>query len=146
LRREEVAVEPDPQEVDLIATPDAVEETPLDPVAAATAALEADPASPPRTEPQPAAPAPAPPAPAPAQSSLSKPFIQVGIFSVEANANRTAQQMRNAGMVPTVRRSEIGGKPFWRVVVGPARSSAARADLLEKIRGEGFTDAYPVAN
>jgi cell division protein FtsN len=77
---------------------------------------------------------------------LSKPYLQVGIFSVEANAERAAAQMRSAGMVPTVRRGETGGKPFWRVIVGPASTSSERRALLDKIKGEGFTDAYPVSN
>lgn len=79
-------------------------------------------------------------------SSLDKPFVQVGIFSVEDNANRAAQQMQSAGMTPTVRAQETSGKAFWRVLVGPAKTSAERLDLLSKIRGEGFSDAYAVTN
>jgi cell division septation protein DedD len=77
---------------------------------------------------------------------LDKPYVQLGIFSVEANANRTASQMRNAGMVPTVFSETINGKPFWRVVVGPAQSKSERAALLKEAKATGFSDAYIVAN
>jgi len=83
----------------------------------------------------------------PVQSSnLSKPFIQIGIFSIEANANRAAKQMRGAGLGPTVKKSQINGKTFWRVVVGPAATSAERAKILSTIKAEGFTDAYAVSS
>lgn len=144
LRREEVAVTgPAAEEAETLDAPAEIETAPLDdPIAAAGAALdEAD------ADAAVAAPAPTPaPAPKPKPSSLSKPYLQVGIFSVETNANRTAAQMRSAGMVPTVRKGETGGKPFWRVMVGPAQNSSERRALLDKIKGEGFTDAYPVTN
>ena len=92
-------------------------------------------------------PAPTPKPAAPTQtSSLSKPFIQIGIFSIEANANRAAKQMRGAGLAPTVKQSQISGKTFWRVVVGPAATSSERAKILSTIKSEGFTDAYAVSN
>ena len=146
LRREEVAEEApvDPEATAEVAETAEVEEAPLEPIAAATAAIAA-------AEAKQAAPAPAPAAqsevaPKPTSSSLSKPYVQIGIFSVEANATRTAKQMRGAGMVPTIKRSEINNKPFWRVVVGPATSKSELDSLLKAIRAEGFTDAYAVSN
>ncbi|WP_298862050.1 SPOR domain-containing protein [uncultured Sulfitobacter sp.] len=110
----------------------------LDPVtSAAGAAIDA-------AKPTPAA-APKPAAPTQA-SRLSKPFIQIGIFSIEANANRAAKQMRGAGLAPTVKQSQINGKTFWRVVVGPAATSTERAKILSTIKSEGFTDAYAVSS
>lgn len=116
--------------------PSDVAETSLDPVAeTAAAALDATPATP----------APAP-APRPSTSSLEKPFIQIGIFSIEQNANNTATAMRQAGMIPTVLEQKASGKKFWRVIVGPAQSSSERSALLAKIKSQGFTDAYAVSN
>jgi len=117
------------------AAPD-VTSAPLDPVAAtAEAAIAA------------AAPTPPPAPAAPVQASrLSKPFIQIGIFSIEANAERAAKQMRGAGLAPTVKQSEINGKTFWRVVVGPAATNAEQAKILSTIKSEGFTDAYAVSS
>ncbi len=86
------------------------------------------------------------PKPQTRKSSLAKPYLQIGIFSVEENANNTARQMRSNGVVPTVFEQTSGGKTFWRVVVGPARTGTERASLLKKIKGIGFSDAYAVTN
>lgn len=144
LRREEMPEEPVEEEqpaAELIAPAD-VEAKPLDPIAGAAAAIEAA-----ETKPVETAAAAAPkPKPKPKSSGLSKPFIQIGIFSVEKNANNTATAMRQAGMVPTVKEQKLKGKTFWRVLVGPANTSADRAALLKKIKASGFTDAYFVTN
>ncbi len=152
LRREE-AEEPatDTAPVDgAVAAPPEVSETGLDPIPLDDdTAINPDPLSPAPVTPVAApAPAPAPAAPSPsaATSTLSKPYVQLGIFSVEENATRTAKQMRGAGMVPTVKRSEIDGKPFWRVLVGPATTNSELDRLLKAIAAEGFSDAYAVTN
>lgn len=75
-----------------------------------------------------------------------KPFIQVGIFNIRSNATRTAQTLRDAGLVPNVIRQNPRGTPFWRVTVGPAATQEARALLLTLIRDAGFDDAYPVTH
>ncbi|MGI3170729.1 SPOR domain-containing protein [Pseudooceanicola sp. C21-150M6] len=90
--------------------------------------------------------APAPKPARPAASKLDKPFIQIGIFSIEENANNTAVAMRQQGIVPTVRKQSSQGKTFWRVIVGPATSTEERAQLLTKVKAAGFTDAYAVTN
>lgn len=160
LRKEEVAEAPEgaaPIEADTVAIAGDIEATPLDPIASAAAALDAPApliqpvaqSTPAATGIQPAAvaePVKTAAATRPSASSLSKPYIQIGIFSVEANAERTAKQMRSAGVIPTVKRFERDSKPFWRVVVGPAATSGERSQLLTKIKGEGFTDAYAVSN
>jgi len=133
LRREEVA---DPEPVtDPAATPGEIAASTLDPIAAAAAAIDAAEDA-----------APEPPAPAPQASSLERPFIQIGIFSVEANATNTGNMMRGAGLIPTITEQTSSGRTFWRVVVGPARNRGERAQLLETVRGLGFADAYFVTN
>ena len=147
LRREETPV-PDPASDSAAAdAPADVETSALDPVAGAAAAIDAAPedaasAVAPDTPPRPVA----APAPKPRASSLEKPFIQIGIFSVEQNARNTATAMRQNGMVPTVKKQTSQGKTFWRVIVGPATSKSERSTLLKKIKGVGFDDAYPVTN
>jgi cell division septation protein DedD len=164
LRREEV---PDPDAAPLIEAPaalgdgapiEAIAASPLDdPIAAAAAALDRAEAAATPSDGTPqqrpdatATPAPVAPvavaAATPLQSSLDRPFLQVGIFSVEQNASNTATALRGAGIIPTVLEQESSGKTFWRVVVGPSRTSAERAAVLRTIKGLGFEDAYAVTN
>ena len=142
LRKEEVAAQA-PEITDTVEAPSVVSETTLDPIASAAAAIDA--AAPTVTTASAPTPA-ATPTSRPSNSSLDKPFLQIGIFSVEANASRTGQQMRSAGLIPTIKRGERGGKPFWRGLVGPASNKSERSSLLKKIKSEGFSDAYAVTN
>jgi peptidoglycan lytic transglycosylase len=84
------------------------------------------------------------PAPKP-KTGLDKPFIQIGIFSVEANANNTATSLRTQGVIPVVKAQQSKGKKFWRVLIGPATSKSERASLLKVARKLGFDDAYFVS-
>ncbi len=79
-------------------------------------------------------------------SSLDKPYIQLGIFSVLQNAENTAVAMRQRSLSPEVLTHESQGKTFYRVIVGPARSATERATMLQVIKDAGFTDAYAVTN
>jgi rare lipoprotein A len=154
LRREEVQDAAAPEDMadagaEGVPPPSDVTESRLDPIASAAAAIDAAPQPAPAPVAAPTNPPLAPvaaPAPATRTSSLDKPFLQIGIFSVEANANRAATAMRNAGMVPQVKQQSSQGKTFWRVLVGPAGTAAERKALLDKIKQEGFTDAYAVTN
>ncbi|MFT4716972.1 MAG: rare lipoprotein A [Paracoccaceae bacterium] len=80
-----------------------------------------------------------------AASTLDKPFIQIGIFSVETNARNTATSLRTQGVVPVVKAQEAKGKKFWRVLIGPAANKSERASLLKVARKLGFDDAYFVS-
>lgn len=79
-------------------------------------------------------------------TSLEKPFIQIGIFSVEANARRTSELLASNGLLATVLAQESNGRPFWRVIVGPSPTSEDRAAVLSKVKTLGFADAYFVTN
>jgi cell division septation protein DedD len=148
LRREEVPLATEASPVALEA-PGAIETAALDPIAAASAAIDRseETATPAPT----ASPAPGPkPALKPSKptkpSKLAKPFIQIGLFNVEENAKRTADAMRKSGVVPNIAKGTSKGKTFWRVTVGPATNSAERTTLLKKIKGLGYHDAYFVTN
>lgn len=93
---------------------------------------------------KPGTPAPAPAAPAPA-GTIRQAYVQIGIFSVEANAKKAAAQMQKAGMTAAVKADTSQGKSFWRVIVGPAASLADRNALVAKVKGLGYPDAYPVS-
>lgn len=86
------------------------------------------------------------PAPAPAAAPEAAPAtaggdirIQVGIFSVEANAKRAADTLSAAGVAATIRKESSQGREFWSVI---ASGAGNRNALLEKVKGAGFTDAY----
>ncbi|MFZ3583874.1 SPOR domain-containing protein [Loktanella sp. DJP18] len=141
LRREEAPAPTETAITDFDA-PEVIEATPLDAAPAVT------------TDPLPAAGAPVDSAavaapvnpPAAEASALEKPFIQIGIFSIEANAETTAERLRGNGLSADVLAQESQGKSFWRVVVGPAPTEGDRAAVLSAIKGLGFPDAYAVTN
>ena len=137
LRREEAPVEAPAPVVTFDEGPE-VETLPLDPIANAAAAIETAEAAQVSTAPL--------ADPAPVTSTLTKPFIQIGIFSVKDNADRTAALLSSNGITPSVLTGESSGRAFWRVVVGPSQTSDARTALLNRIKGLGFEDAYPVTN
>ena len=85
-------------------------------------------------------------APLPSQPAarIDRPFVQIGIFSVEANAERAAGMLRAEGLAPSIRREEHRGQASWRVVAGPAASEAERTRLMAAVRRLGFEDAYAV--
>lgn len=101
--------------------------------AVASAALDA---AAPKADPKAAAPAaaPAPAAPAPVATG-GKP-IQIGFFSVEANAQRAVDTLAKAGVPAEVRKDAAKGKTYWSVI---ARGDGA---TLKKIKAAGFADAY----
>ena len=63
-------------------------------------------------------------------------LIQIGLFSIEENANRAVAKLRAAGLPASIRASTSKGKPLWSVT---ARGDAAS---LAKAQSAGFTDAY----
>jgi len=162
LRREEAPVAPVAEATTDFGAPENIAATPLDPIAGAAAAIDAAEAATPVATP-PVTPVAAPvatPAPVaapvttapiaqpakPAASALAKPFIQIGIFNIQANARRTASTLRADGLSTTVLAQESQGRPFWRVIVGPAPTASDRAAVLSKVKALGFADAYFVTN
>lgn len=128
LRKESVPVEaPAPNEQTLDA-PESIAQSTLDPIASAAAAIDAADSKPAPSKPK-------------ASSSLTKPYIQLGIFSIKANAMDTATSMRTAGLIPVVKETNSRGKTIWRVLVGPATNKSERATVLKKIKSLGFNDA-----
>lgn len=96
---------------------------------AATAAPAAAPATPKATETAASGPA----------AGVGQVSIQIGIFSVEANAERAVEKLRKAGVTATARKEATQGKTWWSVA---ATGPAPRDALLAKVKGLGFTDAY----
>ena len=80
------------------------------------------------------------------ETKLSKPFIQVGIFGVQDNAKKTKDKMSKLNLPVNILDFQIKGKPYWRVVAGPASTSESRKNMLKDIKSAGFADAYYVSN
>ncbi|MDZ4311282.1 MAG: SPOR domain-containing protein [Cypionkella sp.] len=145
LRREEAPkTAPDASKPILDAAETVATET-LDPIPGAAAAIDRAAASPEKPTAPPiatmpasgkSAAAPAPEAPKPVAASGKGGLIQIGIFSVEANAKRAADQLKAAGVAADIRTETAQGKSFWSVT--------ARGDkgLMAKIKQAGFMDAY----
>jgi hypothetical protein len=161
LRREEAKAAPDASKPILDAAETVSTET-LDPVLDATATpaaktgatakvkptspaaaptISSDPIPAGTLKPQPGKPVATPAAPAakaadkaPSASGNSK--IQIGIFSLEANAKRAAATLKAAGVATDIRSETSQGKTFWSVT---ARGDTA---TLDKVKKAGFKDAY----
>ncbi len=148
LRREEAPAETDANKPILDAN-EGIQTTAL--AATAAAAIDAaDPAKPAATsaDAAPATTSAAEPAAKPAsESGPSIPVVsgkqggtlQIGIFSVEENANRAAASLNKAGVEASVRKETTQGKTWWSVT---AKGLGDRAAFLAKVKGLGFKDAY----
>ena len=113
--------------------------------AVTTAAVVATPAPAPAPAATPA-PAPEPVAtPAPA-ASLNNPYVQVGLFTVEANASAAATGLRQGGIVPTIVPGTNASGTFWRVLVGPMTSPDDQTEILSQVKSLGYSDAFLVSN
>jgi cell division septation protein DedD len=148
LRREtvQVSVPEEPVEATPSDAPEKVETTAL----AAIEAADDAPAKPDAKKASPtAAPAAKPAADtksvaaAPA-TSLSAPYIQIGFYSVEANAKSAVDDLKKLGIASSIAPTTIKGKTFWRVLAGPAANRAERDKILKSVKGMGYTDAYAV--
>ncbi|TVS07118.1 MAG: SPOR domain-containing protein [Rhodobacteraceae bacterium] len=116
---------------------DSIETMPIDPTSPVdqTAMTEA-PAAPP--------PSPVPAAATAPASGLERPYIQLGIFSVEDNARNAKRMAQGADLSARVVTGSAQGNSFWRVVVGPASDAAAQRQMLARVKSLGFNDAYTV--
>ena len=77
---------------------------------------------------------------------LSQPYIQLGFFSVEANANNTLKSLETRKIPGKVAKSTAKGKTFWRVLAGPAQTKGERSAYMTEIKKMGFSDAYLTKN
>ena len=78
-------------------------------------------------------------APAPLPSGAT---AQVGVFSVERNANAAVATIVDAGLEAAVTPQELGGRTVWRVTAGPL---ADMSDIA-RLKALGFVDAFVVEN
>lgn len=150
---------------DNLPEPAPIEASSLDPVAAASAAIdrsEAPVAPEPEAAPIETAAADADPLPVPVPVAatpepnkprfgdnlfaVTKPFIQVGTFTDKANADEAAATLRGGGVLPVIKEQVGQNTTFYRVLVGPATNRAERRALNNTVKDLGFGDAYFVAS
>ncbi|MEJ6401540.1 SPOR domain-containing protein [Yoonia sp. 2307UL14-13] len=81
--------------------------------------------------------------PAAASANLDGPQLQIGVFSVQANADAAADRLRAANIPTSVVAQEVGGRTVWRVVSSPAESADADTTLT-RIKDLGFVDSFLV--
>jgi len=84
--------------------------------------------------------------PKPKPSSLLKPYLQIGIFGVEENARSAVSSMSAKGLSASISKLTLNNKPFWRVIAGPATTTAELSAMLKTVTDAGFADAYAVKN
>ncbi len=69
-------------------------------------------------------------------------YAQLGLFSVESNANATLAKLKAKGLAGKIVKSSAKGKTFFRVLAGPVSTKAEKAKLLTSVKSMGFSDAY----
>ena len=84
--------------------------------------------------------------PKPKPSSLRKPYLQIGIFGVEENARSAVSSISAKGLSASMSKLTLNNKPFWRVIAGPATTTAELSAMLKTVTDAGFADAYAVKN
>jgi cell division septation protein DedD len=77
-------------------------------------------------------------------TSLSAPYIQIGFYSIEANAESASADLKKLGIASRIAPTRVKGNTFWRVLAGPAATKAERDKILKSVKGMGYTDAYAV--
>jgi cell division septation protein DedD len=75
------------------------------------------------------------PSPLPAGSRA-----QIGVFSVERNANNAVATIAETGIEAAVTPQELGGRTVWRVTAGPLTDTAD----ITRLKELGFVDAFVI--
>jgi DedD protein len=63
--------------------------------------------------------------------------VQLGVFSVQANAERLAQELKSKGFHTLVSETSGAGRTLWRVRAGPVAERAAAEQLNARLRAAG---------
>jgi len=73
---------------------------------------------------------------------LRKPYIQIGTFAEEANADALVEALVAAGVLAQSQANDPENPTMWRVVSGPYEKRSERSAQLRIIKGLGYTDAF----
>ncbi len=74
-------------------------------------------------------------------AATSGPRFQIGVFSVEPNAEEAAARLRRTGIPTSVVAQDAGGRVVWLVMSSPAEDDANADATLARIKEAGFIDA-----
>ncbi len=74
--------------------------------------------------------------------SLRKPYIQIGTFENQSNAEALATVLASDGVIAQLQANDPENPTLWRVVSGPYETRAERSAQLRIIKGLGYTDAF----
>ena len=85
-----------------------------------------------------AAPAPAKAAPA---KAAGKQYVQIGLFTTRAKADKAAQHLAGMGMGARIGKLRKGGKTYMAVQAGPFAAGNAAQSALSRLRGVGYSGA-----
>jgi rare lipoprotein A len=83
---------------------------------------------------------------APSTGQSQQAFVQVGSFSVLANAERLRDQTSGLGPVQVVEATTAQGATLYRVVLGPVANRAEALAKVEEITNSGITSARVMAS
>ena len=72
------------------------------------------------------------------------PFIQIGVFSNQSDADDATDLLRASGIIPTVETSVDNGQTSWQEFVGPIGTPDDLTALLDQVQVLGFAGAFPV--
>ncbi len=76
------------------------------------------------------------------QHAIAGQYVQVGMFGVPSNAQRTAGRLQHAGLPVRVANIAKGGRSYQLVMAGPFMSLQELSAALGAVRRAGFRDAF----
>jgi cell division septation protein DedD len=73
---------------------------------------------------------------------LRKPYIQIGTFAEQENADTLVEELTAAGIQAQTQANDAENPTMWRVISGPYAQRSERTAQLRIIKGLGYTDAF----
>ena len=64
-------------------------------------------------------------------------MVQIGVFSIQSNAERLVQELKSQGFHVLVSENSGGGRALWRVRTAPVAERAAAEQLNARLRAAG---------
>ncbi|MCX7558903.1 SPOR domain-containing protein [Sulfitobacter sp. F26204] len=77
-----------------------------------------------------------------AKPQLGKRYVQIGMFSNPANAQRAAQNIAAMGMAARIGKHRKGSKTYMSVQAGPFGTDNALKTAMNRLRSAGYRDAF----